>query len=116
MTSVRSAVIVYRRATAAVNETLATCPEGLTLLIKRLLVYNWGTSNAVANIYLINQTFNAFPFLIRDSLTPQVPVDLETWQVLMPGDQLAWQTSTGDIDLWVSGAVLYGAPVGWTPQ
>jgi len=86
------------------------CPDGYTTLVKWLVAHN----STQAETLVIMRTASPNSGVTCDALIVTVPpadsTTIETWIALHPGDYVQVYAGAAGVTIWLSGAVLWGAP------
>ena len=106
----RSQRLLALHSVAGASSASFVCPDGTVTLVKSASFYN-NTGAALPTVELaLNTGDNAVPiYLVATSLAANTGSEWNGWQVLNPGDYVLANASPG-ADIWVSGAILMGAP------
>jgi hypothetical protein len=96
--------------TAGGNSPTWTSPADFITLVKSLYAYCGATAGGTLYLYASSPETGGFKPVALLTLTAGAVSQWEGWFVLNPGDAIILQTSVAPTDVWVSGAVLAGAP------
>lgn len=107
MTGVRSLVLAQATLAAAGSQLVATCPPGITYLVKGIQVLNANTASATVNIVIIRPG-GATVYLFQKTVQAGARDGAVGWDVMEPGDTLYFVASVGSVSFWVSGSRLQG--------
>lgn len=108
MTATASACLGRGRIAAGSGGIALQCPAGKTLIVKSINLVSHAAESNLCYISVTKATGGPFVLVARGELTTLVPLEWQGWIVLMPDDQMYWNTSFGPVDYWISGSVLSG--------
>jgi len=98
----------------AVNTPVIICPEGNTIIMKEIVLFNQAETPVAVNLYVMAGGGLANAILLRQSIDNTGAVVIPHWTVLQSGNELICQTSSGGIQLYISGTLLQGVAAGYT--
>jgi hypothetical protein len=107
--TVRTTLLASGRRTDATLAVVYTCPDGTTAILKRLVAMNISTTVTLDFLVALDAgAFNQTPWF-EQAIAPRARVSLDTWQVLLPGMEIAIRGDVdGSINYWLSGTELLG--------
>jgi hypothetical protein len=86
------------------------CPDNVVTLVKAISVGNRDAAAQDAQVIMQSASPGATIYILNQSITSGAVVNLQTWQVLNPGDTIYIGTSGNGLDVWLAGAILLGPP------
>lgn len=90
------------------TEMIFECPIDRVAIVKRVLIFAYADQPEGLSLYFLRPAVPAYVYLVNTHMTADEVLDLDTWQVLEPGDQVFLAVPASQIGLWMSGALLAG--------
>lgn len=106
---VRTKLLASGRLTTSSLVLVYTVPTGETTIVKRLVLANLSTSASALVTVAMDATGFDRTMWLEDTLQSRKTINMETWQVLAPGFEIALQgPGTPAVNYWISGTELEG--------
>jgi len=111
----RSVVLQAHRLNAAGVFSVVTCPPGITLIAKTILVYFFGAGTCDVMVHTARNNGPPNAALLKKTMQSGEVDFVNTWHVMMPADNIFISTSVAGVDFWISGTSLRGVDTDYTP-
>ena len=108
MTAVATDVLGRGSWSAAGWRTFVTCPAGITMIVKSVVLSTDSATDVETIVSVFNPTKAVSVQVGRKPVKASAPLYLELWVVLTPGDLLVAYSAAPGPAIWVSGSVLVG--------
>jgi hypothetical protein len=102
-------LIVWNSTTNAVSGRF-TCPDNHIVLVKTAYFTNNGTVAADIYLYFTNEPQSVTITVHIPAVAVGAVANWEGWIALNPTDSVVAYCATPGVDMWISGAILGGAP------
>lgn len=107
---VRSTVLAAAHIVNSSQNTLVTCPPGVTYIIKDVHIFIAGSAASVVVLY-VQRTADLWINLVQESMQAGQVLSRQPYVVMAAGDFLGISSSVPDCRIWVSGTRLTGVAV-----